>query len=210
MIVFCDFDGTISNEDLLDKLIDHCESREFRINQEQCILNGATNYNNVLALFLDKFNISFNDAIQILNAENVIDEHFENFYNLCVCKKIPFYIVSSGIKKLIVNYLPYVDDTSIYANDVDIDESNNWKLKLFMNVGINKLNIINQYEQRPKIYVGDGLSDISIVDSVDFLFVKNGSYLHNFCIDNNKKHITFNNFNDFIQSFLIICKQYND
>ena len=82
MIVFCDFDGTISNEDLLDKLIDYCQSPEFRINEECFILNGNKDYNNVLDLFLKKINISFNHAINILNDKNVIDEHFEKFYNL--------------------------------------------------------------------------------------------------------------------------------
>jgi 2-hydroxy-3-keto-5-methylthiopentenyl-1-phosphate phosphatase len=201
MIVFCDFDGTISNEDLLDKLVDHCESPDFRINQECLILNGTKDYNNVLDLFLKKFNISFNNAINILNDKNVIDKHFENFYNLCVKKNIPFYIVSSGIKNLITHYLPYIDDKTIFANNVEIDDYNNWQLKLFMNIGINKLNIINEYEKTPKIYIGDGLSDISIVDAVDLLFVKNNSYLHKFCINNNKKHITFNDFNDLIQIF---------
>ena len=201
MIVFCDFDGTISNEDLLDKLIDYCQSPEFRINEECFILNGNKDYNNVLDLFLKKINISFNHAINILNDKNVIDEHFEKFYNLSLKKNIPFYIVSSGIKKIITHYLPYIDDKIIFANDVEIDEYNNWNLKLFMNIGINKLNIINEYEKTPKIYIGDGLSDICIVDSVDLLFVKNNSYLHKFCIDNNKKHITFNDFNDLIELF---------
>lgn len=201
MIVFCDFDGTISNKDLLDKLIDHCECPEFRINQEYLILTGEKDYNNVLGLFLKKFNMSFDDAVKILNDKNVIDEHFENFYKLCVDKNIDFYIVSSGIKKLITHYLPYIDDKTIFANDVEIDDYNNWKLKLFMNIGINKLNIINEYEKTPKIYIGDGLSDICIIDAVDLLFVKNNSYLHKFCINNNKNHITFNDFNHLIELF---------
>jgi 2,3-diketo-5-methylthio-1-phosphopentane phosphatase len=203
MIIFCDFDGTISNEDLIDKLVDNCLGSEFRINQESCILNGIKDYNNVLDIFLKKFNLSFSDSLNILNDENVIDEDFETFYKLCIKNNIPFYIVSSGIKKIIKKYLHYVDDNLIYANDAEIDENNNWALKLFMNIGINKLNIINGYENTQKIYIGDGLSDISIVDNIDFLFVKKNKYLHKFCIEHNKKHITFNNFNDLITKLYI-------
>lgn len=207
MIIFCDFDGTISNEDLLDKLVDHCASPDFRIMQECLILNGTKDYNNVIDLFFKKINISLGDAINILNDKNVIDVHFENFYNLCVERNIPFYILSSGVKKIITHYLPYIDDNLIFANNVEIDEYNNWHLKLFMNIGINKLNIIKGYEKTPKIYIGDGLSDISVVDYVDLLFVKNNSYLHKFCIDNNKKHVTFNNFNDILISIIYIYNE---
>ena len=69
-----------------------------------------------------------------------------------------------------------------------------------MNKGINKAEIINddRFNNMKKIYIGDGLSDICIVDYVDQLFVKNNSFLHNYCKINNKKYIVFNNFQDII------------
>ena len=59
MIIFTDFDGTISIEDMLDKIIDYCKSKEFRLNEEKYILEGKKNYNDVLDIFFKHINISF-------------------------------------------------------------------------------------------------------------------------------------------------------
>ena len=201
MIIFSDYDGTISIEDMLDKLIDFCESKEFRLNEEQNILDGKKNYNDVLDIFLKHINISFDHAINILNNNNeIIDNKFYQFYNLCLQNKIPLYIVSSGIKKIILHYLSYIETSHIYANDANIDSNNKWTLNLFKNIGINKFDIINdiKFANNEKIYIGDGLSDICIIDIVDKLFVKNNSFLHKYCKKNNKRHIVFNNFEDII------------
>ena len=208
MIIFSDFDGTISTDDMLDKIIDHCMPKDFRLNEEKYIATGIKNYNDVIDVFCKHINLSFDTTIKILDNnnnnknknKNVIDIYFKKFYNLCLENNVPFYVVSSGIKKIISHYLPYINLNNIYANDVDIDENNNWKINLFMGEGINKLNIINdiKYKNIKKIYIGDGLSDISVVDNVDTLFVKNNSYLHNYCKINNKKFIIFNNFEEII------------
>jgi HAD superfamily phosphoserine phosphatase-like hydrolase len=197
MIIFSDFDGTIAYNDLFDQLTDYCISSDFRIEMESKIINGLLNYNDVLQIFLEKFNISFDKAIEVINNKNniVIDPYFKDFYLKCISNNINFYIISSGIKKIIKYYLPYVNTDIIIANDVIIN-NDKWDLELYNNKGIYKLDFVNNKSDDYKIYIGDGLSDISVVDSVDVLYVKENSYLHNYCIKNNKNHIPFKNFKD--------------
>ena len=55
MIIFSDFDGTISTDDMLDKIIDHCMPKDFRLNEEKYIATGIKNYNDVIDVFLQTY-----------------------------------------------------------------------------------------------------------------------------------------------------------
>jgi 2,3-diketo-5-methylthio-1-phosphopentane phosphatase len=200
MSLFCDFDGTIAYNDLFDQLTDHFTGdKSIRQALEAKIISGEMNYNEVLQILLQYFKLSFNEALQVINDKNegkVIDIHFKEFYEKCIAKNINFYIISSGLKQLITHYLPYVPPDRILANDVCLNECHDdWQLKLYENKGIFKQSLVEQINPTDKkIYIGDGLSDISVVDSVDILFTKSGSYLHQYCRQHQKKHIPFDDF----------------
>jgi 2-hydroxy-3-keto-5-methylthiopentenyl-1-phosphate phosphatase len=97
--------------------------------------------------------------------------------------------------------LPYVDKNNIYGNDININENNEWKIKLYdeqNNCSINKNHIIKKHYDINKktIFIGDGLSDFKVIGNVDYLFCKRNSLLHNKCINENYDYIIFDNFTD--------------
>jgi HAD superfamily phosphoserine phosphatase-like hydrolase len=123
VIIYCDFDGTITKTDVLDKIITDIYSYDKYKEMENKLLTGEMKYENYLTDMFD--GIEYN-LTKIPN--DLIDEHFFNFYKWVSNKKIDFYIISSGFKKIIQFLLPYVNSDFIYGNDISIDTNDIWNV----------------------------------------------------------------------------------
>ena len=192
-IIFSDFDGTITNTDILDMIITNVYSYEKYKVAELNLLNGKLKYENYL------FDMFSNIQYDISNiSDKYIDENFNEFYKYISDCGIEFYIVSSGFKKIINHLLPYVQDSIIYANDINYDNGN-WQVKLHdeqNNCSIDKNNIIKSHSKDgyKNIFIGDGLSDFKVMGKVHYLFCKTNSLLHEKCKNENSPHIIFDDF----------------
>lgn len=200
--VFCDFDGTITNNDLLDIIVDIFHEPEYRLNIDNKILNKEIEHNKALEILFSKVNISFIEAVNKINIKcnnKVINNTFESFYNNCKTNNIPIYIISGGFKLFIKHYLPFVCEQDIYANDIYIDETNKWNLS-FITKSLDKELIINticndrQYSYMK--YYGDGISDVGVVNIKNIhLYAKSKSFLEKYCKENNISYQPFTDFN---------------
>jgi len=173
--IFSDFDGTITSQDGLDNIICKLYSYDVYKKYENMLLENTISYEKYLYDLFDGKNI-----LKDID-KNIIDPTFKLFY-----QKIghPFYIISSGFKSFILEHIPYVNPNIIFANDISKDGN----IRLYNgNKSIDKRDIILKYKsQNPTmktIYIGDGLSDFSVLDVVDFIFVKEHSILHRKLID---------------------------
>ncbi len=195
IIIFSDFDGTITTTDTLDYIITDVYSFEVYKEIENKLFMKEITYEMYLHTMFE--NLKYD--IRKLNYE-LVDKNFEDFYNFIKSENIDFYIVSSGFKRLICYLLPYVNNDIIYSNDINITDDNKWKIKLYYNdkqLSINKNNILNEKKQdNTVIYIGDGISDFDVINNVDVLFVKKGSHLHNKCIECSCKYILFDDFKE--------------
>lgn len=197
-VICCDFDGTITAHDLLDILVDYNLGEGTSNANDEKVLKGAI-MGSIIKETFESISMSFDDAIKLIDDNTHIDEHFKKFYELCSANNIDFYIVSSGFKTLIKHYLPFIPESNIFANDVDIVE-NRWIVKLCDNTGLNKKKVISQMNDKKIIYIGDGVSDICVADMVDILYVKAGKSLHQHCINNSIKHLEFETFSDILKN----------
>lgn len=194
-IVICDFDGTITNIDVLDMILETYVSNDDPIqlnsvnNKEQHIEtlkhinNLLTNNPTILDVITKKYNV-------------IIDPYFESVLQHCRNKKTDICILSNGLDKIIQYYLPYFDKEKIIAhasekNVLNFNENLHPKSKYI------DMFLRSKYDHIT--YVGDGTSDYSVINHVDQLFVKRGSLLHNKCINDNIKYDSFNDFSDVIK-----------
>jgi 2,3-diketo-5-methylthio-1-phosphopentane phosphatase len=193
--IFSDFDGTITNSDVLDLMIENLYSRDKYLEMESKLINGTVGYEKYL---YDMFSGITYDYEKI--NPNIVDDTFKDFYLWVVQNKIDFFVVSSGFKKLILHLLPYVKEVQVFANDIKTNEVGTWDIVLFDNLNnktINKNLVINSLKSNNKtIFIGDGLSDFTVMGNVDVLFAKKNSLLHKKCIKENCPHIVFENFSD--------------
>ena len=193
--IFSDFDGTITNSDVLDLMIENLYSRDKYLEMESKLINGTVGYEKYL---YDMFS-GITYEYEKINP-NIVDDTFKDFYLWVVQNKIDFFVVSSGFKKLILHLLPYVKEVQVFANDIKTNEVGTWDIVLFDNLNnktINKNLVINSLKSNNKtIFIGDGLSDFTVMGNVDVLFAKKNSLLHKKCIKENCPHIVFENFSD--------------
>ena len=196
MVIFCDFDGTISNVDLLDIVIEQYYGKEQQSLFEKQLLDGEIEHNHFLKNTFEKMNYNIEDMIKIIEnkLENkVIDQYFKLFYEKCKINNIDFYVISGGFKQIIKHFLPYVDEKYIYAND-------------FFNLSTKKLDknqIINSLKKdnEKSLYFGDGISDFHVINNVDDLYVKKNSILQSFCESKKANYKVFDSFSEILKIF---------
>lgn len=190
--ILSDFDGTITNKDVINCIIHYYSSNE---TVEQ--LNNDINSGKIgITEFMDFVcsNLDLKDLDTIVRKYDIqVDPGFRDFYNDCGIKNIPFYILSGGLKNVIYDFIPYVDPQRIISNSVtnhvsyitpELHPKSKFVLKIKNTTG------------SKVYYIGDGSSDFSVIPFVDVLFVKKDSELHKKCNSMNVHYETFETFND--------------
>nr|XP_018261679.1 uncharacterized protein I303_06120 [Kwoniella dejecticola CBS 10117]OBR83837.1 hypothetical protein I303_06120 [Kwoniella dejecticola CBS 10117] len=215
-VVLSDWDGTITDRDSNDYLVDNLgfgfeKRRELNL---EC-LSGRMTFRDSFAEMLDSVNQkhAFEECKNELKKNIKLDPGFVNFYTWCRSKKIPFVIVSSGmapnIKGVLETLLPNQEDTKdidIIANEVKFTDpegtGKTWEIVYrhpTSGFGHDKSQAILPYrelEHKPTLFFcGDGVSDLSAAKHADLLFAKvmaNGhSDLKTFCEREQIKHVPF-------------------
>jgi HAD superfamily phosphoserine phosphatase-like hydrolase len=191
IIIYSDFDGTITTYDAFDKIIEDVYSYATYKKLERLTIENKLPYE----LYLEMFNGIQYDITPLADE---VDSTFKEFYEWIQTNHIEFYIVSAGFKTIIKHVLPYVNPDIIYSNDFTYNDDQTWKVKLYDTLSIRKTEIIDLH-QKPEytsIYLGDGLSDFKVIGKVDYLFCKKHSILHKKCILEKHPHHVFNNFEE--------------
>jgi len=180
-VIFCDFDGTITKEDAINKLFETFAEKSW-LAIEKSWQDGLIGSKECLEKQLNCIkNISENGLNAFID-QIKIDESFIDFINFVCRNKIDFYIVSDGfdliISKVLNNY--GIKNIKIYSNR--LEHKNNKLIPYFdfhcadcnTKAGLCKCNVIKENHNSKKIiYIGDGLSDICAAKFADILFAKN-------------------------------------
>ncbi|KAJ2918560.1 hypothetical protein MD484_g1908, partial [Candolleomyces efflorescens] len=215
---FSDFDGTITDEDSNDFMIDNFgmgrpARRELLL---KCLHEGLT-FREAFRAMIDSVaqNKSFSECCELVRAANIkLDPGFKDFYLYLKSKGIPLVILSSGMSpiiRIIISNLigdEEADRLTIIANDVDLrggdGSPGTWGVQFRhpdSPFGHNKDVAISEFRQENPGYTiffsGDGISDLSASRSAT-LFVKmregSGDDLAAHC---EKENIPFEGFRSF-------------
>jgi 2-hydroxy-3-keto-5-methylthiopentenyl-1-phosphate phosphatase len=224
IVIFCDFDGTITKNDTLDHFLSLYADKNWlqieelwktgKIGSKECLTKQLACIDNISENQLNEF------------TENIeIDEHFIDFVKILDREKIESYIVSDGFDYFINNTLKKhnIEDIEVFSNKLSglraeaeegalplrnavYGEQPSKKIKLTpdypfhisdckKNSGLCKCEIIKKLKKDKKVvYIGDGSSDMCASHLADILFAK--SKLADYCEENNIKHIKFETFKD--------------
>lgn len=210
MVVFTDWDGTVTLQDSNDYLTDNLgfgvEKRAF-INQQ--ILDGVTNFRDGFIEMLNSITVPFPECVEYLKQHVQLDPGFADFYNWAHANNIPVVVVSSGMKPIIQALLTKlvgeeaVKNIEIIANDVRINPDNSWDIVYRhpeSGFGHDKSKSLRPYAQVPNrpplFYCGDGVSDLSAARETDLLFAKAGRDLVTYCQREKIPYVLFHSFKD--------------
>ena len=222
-IIISDFDGTITNTDLADKFIRYFEGEEVIKQLENALNNRRIDLIEFMSYICQcithemkniKYNHDVYKLVDILVKEyNIhVDQDIFTLRKLCQSKKIEFKILSGGFKKFILYILNQnVQPTERITEDIlishDFECLNNEYYKFKSNTEIiPKGKYIETKYPRDEynvIFMGDGVSDFSVVQNCSLVFAKENSILAEKCL---KEKISFIPFKTFDEIILYITK----
>jgi 2,3-diketo-5-methylthio-1-phosphopentane phosphatase len=203
LVVLCDFDGTISLNDVTDALLEKFASpeweeietawREGLINSRECM---SEQYALVKATE-DELN-SFLDTVEI-------DQHFKEFAEFCGENGYPLVIVSDGFDYYIERILRNrgLAGIEVFSNHL---EFKNGEIKTEFphtsdecdTCGNCKTSIFHRFKtpENKVVYVGDGWSDRCIAHESDVIFAKHK--LIDYCHERGLSYTPYSTFADIL------------
>ena len=210
MVVFTDWDGTVTLQDSNDYLTDNLgfgvEKRAF-INQQ--ILDGVTNFRDGFIEMLNSITVPFPECVEYLKQHVQLDPGFADFYNWAHANNIPVVVVSSGMKPIIqalltklvgeeavkiLRLLPMTLESIQIIHGISCTDT------LTVGFGHDKSKSLRPYAQVPNrpplFYCGDGVSDLSAARETDLLFAKAGRDLVTYCQREKIPYVLFHSFKD--------------
>ncbi|KAG5439759.1 hypothetical protein PCANB_000041 [Pneumocystis canis] len=223
MLVFSDFDGTIIMQDTGHLLFDHygC-GPERRAALEKVLASGECSFREVSKELWGKLRLSLAQGIAWILPSLEIDTGFHDFYSFCIQNDIPFRIISSGLRPLLLAALSkfigqeMAERIEIISNDVDITPDGVWQpiWKDETPLGHDKAASIrkcmeagawmNTSGRSPLIiFIGDGISDFSVVKDVDILFARKGLSLEKHCLEHGIPYVPYETFADIQREMMI-------
>lgn len=188
-IIFCDFDGTITNSDNIMAIMKEFAPREWVGIKDKILSQDLTIQEGVTQLFSLLSSSQKETITQFVLHQAEIRDGFQDFIDYTKENKIPFYIVSGGIDFFVKPLLePYItEEDKIYCNVADFTGE---KIRILWphscdglctnGCGCCKPSIIRKLsdEKTYKIVIGDSITDLQaakLADKViarDFLIEK--------------------------------------
>lgn len=206
--IFCDFDGTITKEDTLNKFLRIYADKKWleleeewihgKIGSKECTLEQMK-----LVPVLDESEMeNFIGGI-------AIDETFPEFIKYVRENDIDFYIVSDGFDFFINTILKNngIEGIKIFSNHLHVENGKYVCEFPFANPdciaasGMCKCSIVKKHKNvtKPLLYVGDGISDFCVSNDLKTIFAK-GKLLE-YCKKNKEANnglIGFENFKEIL------------
>lgn len=202
MKVYCDFDGTITQQDVIDLLLERLANPSWQDIETRWI-EGEIGSRECLSQQIPLINGGW-EAVDELIKEVKLDSSFKSFSQWCEKEEIPLFIVSEGLYNAIKILLSNADIKveKIWSNKLELSENGKFTL-LFSyppkskncNLGLCKCEILAQTANNElTVVIGDGLNDICWAQKANLVFAKSKLLKH--CELNNIPCVPFENFNE--------------
>jgi len=183
--VFCDFDGTITEQDTLVFLAvrlgggpDHFRESE-RLLRERRLAPRE-----VIARDVGSIRTPFREAAALLRAEVAIDPGFAPFAGWCAARSIPLTVLSAGLEEIVALYLPPAEFPALEVRANRL-RPGSWECRFRDDspFGHDKAAALRaaRAQGRRTVLVGDGISDREPAAVADVVFARRGRSLAGYC-----------------------------
>jgi len=206
-IVFCDFDGTITELDVTDGILTRFADPAWTTVEQQWV-RGEIGSRQCLERQMSLVKASVKDLNALIDSVR-LDPHFAAFYRLLRKSAVPFYVLSDGFDYIIRRVLrragrtgPLDNGSHLFASSLRIDAGR--LLTSFPHPSAAcehgcatcKPAVMRKLRGRhsPSIFIGDGLSDRFAVEESDLVFAK--KRLLEYCRDEGIVCVPFDTFAD--------------
>jgi 2,3-diketo-5-methylthio-1-phosphopentane phosphatase/HAD superfamily hydrolase (TIGR01509 family) len=204
-LVLCDFDGTISTEDLGYILLTHFSSGDWETIDRQ-FREGKIGSREAYTQIARILRGNESGLYRFIEQHSSIDPSFSSFYLACREAGIDVKIISDGLDFYIRTVLDihHLSEIPVYSNHVEFLEGERMAIRFpHVNENCGRCGTCKRELVRPHrkdydsiLFVGNGFSDRCAAQEADFVFAKETLYTH--CID---QDIPCHFFNDFREIF---------
>lgn len=196
IVVFCDFDGTVTQRDSCDEFFRHFG--EFDIHHAELSagrINVAEYYRRVCASLPDDLS---DVAVGQFAEKCEVDAYFGEFIRYCRSQSYPLTIVSDGFDRYIYPILRRIGEKvevkcNILNNSLPIFPGASESCQCFC-ASCKRNVLLSASNDAIIIYIGDGLSDTCAAEYADIVFAK--GVLAAYCNQHKIPHHPFRTFAD--------------
>jgi len=213
LIIFCDFDGTITTSDNIIAIMKHFAPPEWEKIKDQILAQDISIREGVGALFQTLPSEKKNEIQQFLFEHAVIREGFDDFAAYTRKEKIELKIVSGGIDFFVYPLLEkYGLEQHIYCNGSDFSGERiriTWPYPCDENCtndcGCCKPSILRHYPDDDyfKVVIGDSVTDLEAAKIADQVFACD-DYLATKCEELDLPYKRFHSFHEVIRSLNLL------
>lgn len=206
IIIFSDFDGTITERDVIVMIMEKFAPTEWtEIKNKVLYERSMTLKDGIEKLFNYIDSIKKNEILDFVRKKVKIRKGFKEFIDFCKIEKIQFNVLTAGLDFFVNEVLKnYLNKLKISCNNANFSLE---KIKIDYkylpkncstcgNCPLCKIEIIEQYpkEQYTRILIGDSLSDLAASKVVDIVFAR--SDLIKYLEQDKISYTPFNDFNE--------------
>jgi 2,3-diketo-5-methylthio-1-phosphopentane phosphatase len=190
-IVFCDFDGTITDIDVTDEILTQLAHPSWR-EVEQAWVRGLIGSRECLERQMALVETTEKELNALIDSIG-IDPHFSRFYRFVEKYAIPFYVLSDGFDYVVRRVLRHAgvngelrNGSHLFTSALQFEGRRlaasfpSYSPPCEHGCATCKPRIIRRlgHKHRPIIYIGDGLSDRFAVEESDVVFAKRQLLVH--------------------------------
>ena len=202
--IYCDFDGTITKEDSVNKFFEMYAPKNWLESEKLWIEGKVSSRENAIIQVGLLNNISQKQLDDYIE-EIEIDDYFLDFVDYVKSKNLKLTVLSDGFDLFIQKTLErYNLDIPFYANKLIFNDGKfNIEFPYYNDSCDKKAGMCKcqKVKENNFCYIGEGTSDLCIASKADFLFAS--KKLHNYCKENNIQHSHFTSFRNIIDTLKV-------
>ena len=208
LVVFCDFDGTITEKDNIVAIFDHFQPTGYR-EWIQELMDGKISIKTCVGGLFEMLPTSNREAIERQAIDPVrIRAGFAEWLSFCKDHHVSFYVTSGGIDFFVYPLLaPFdIERDHIYCNASDFSGD---QIKIVWphqcdehcsrDCGMCKPSVMRHFpvDQFTRIVIGDGITDVAAAQLADRVYAR--SSLLKYCESNGIASVPYQTFTDIQQ-----------
>lgn len=207
MLILCDFDGTITTQDVTNHLLDHFTGTGWRDRVLPRYWAGEMNHFQLMGELYGTLQQPEAELLAV-SGEIKFRDNFERLVEYSREKKYTLAVVSGGLDFYIKAILP--PDIPFYSYRGQFDPAGSWSVLLPEYPVVNletgedfKVQVLQELKRkhpndRPVVFIGDGRNDGPVAGAADLVFAVKGSRLVEICADRHQNCIVFEDFAEVI------------
>lgn len=205
MLILCDFDGTITEQDVTNLIWDRYIPFDWRKELLPAYLQGTTSPVDVMVAGYKPISAPAREMIEYVRPRVALRSGFLSLFEDCNAKGWRFFVLSCGLDFYIRPFLP--PEMKFFSLTAELNGT--WHVKLppgtVLRAGEDfKVNVLLDLKKRnpgrATVFIGDGLNDLPVAREADRVFAVKGSTLARMCRQERIAATEFTSFGEVVRS----------